>query len=559
MLIVDDDQTNRLVLEAILKKYGFQILAADDGSSAVTLFKQQQPDLVLMDVMMPIMDGYEATRQIKAISVDRFVPIIFLTALNDEKALAECVSCGGDDFLTKPYNHVILKAKIDALMRMRELYIEVKAQKDELSYHHERLRREHEIAERVFANVIKPTAFSVPNIKHMLSPMAMANGDMLLVGQKPSSDYHYLLGDFTGHGLSAAIGALPVSDIFYTMTRKGFHISDIAAEINRKLKLILPTGMFFAACLVEFDHKKGAVSIWNGGIPDLLLCDEKGITRKVAAQHLPLGVLNDGQFDRAMDRFEVVGENRIYIYSDGIIESTNEAGEMFGQQRFDAAFTSTRDPSSWFETIQASLEQFRGSAPQSDDLTLLEIHCNAVENALAGTKQPAVVHATAEASEWGFVVELGASALRMLDPKPMLTQMLVDIQGLEEHRERLYMVLTELYANALEHGLLKLDSALKRTENGFIEYYTKREAALLSLEEGWIKIDISHQPDETGGRLTIRLEDSGDGFSVDDAPAALEGNLALCGRGVELVRSLCETVTYHGNGNCVEAIYKWEG
>jgi len=112
ILIVDDDATNRMVLGAYLKNDGFQIVSANDGKTAVDLFQSESPDLILMDIMMPVMDGYESTIQIKSLSGDRFIPIIFLTAMTDEKALTRCVEVGGDDFLTKPYNRTILKSKI---------------------------------------------------------------------------------------------------------------------------------------------------------------------------------------------------------------------------------------------------------------------------------------------------------------------------------------------------------------------------------------------------------------------------------------------------------------
>ena len=118
VLLVDDDRINRVLLNAILKKEGYEVLQAR-MAKATEIFREEQPDLVLMDVMMPVMDGYEATRIIKAESADRFVPVIFLTAVTDEQALATCVECGGDDFLIKPYNRVILKAKIDAMLRIQ--------------------------------------------------------------------------------------------------------------------------------------------------------------------------------------------------------------------------------------------------------------------------------------------------------------------------------------------------------------------------------------------------------------------------------------------------------
>ena len=120
-LVVDDEKTNRLILKSLLSKQGYQTIEAVNGEQAVELFKQENPTIIFMDIVMPVMDGYEATRQIKAASAGRFVPIIFLTAISDEQALAQCIEAGGDDFLVKPYDKLILQSKIHAMQRIASL------------------------------------------------------------------------------------------------------------------------------------------------------------------------------------------------------------------------------------------------------------------------------------------------------------------------------------------------------------------------------------------------------------------------------------------------------
>ncbi|MEW8431811.1 MAG: response regulator, partial [Candidatus Thiodiazotropha sp.] len=103
-LIVEDEVTNRMILKALLKKRGYNVIEAENGVEAIQQFREHAPDLIFMDVMMPVMDGYEAAGEIKQLAGDQFVPIIFLTAMSDEEALARCVEVGGDDFLSKPYS-----------------------------------------------------------------------------------------------------------------------------------------------------------------------------------------------------------------------------------------------------------------------------------------------------------------------------------------------------------------------------------------------------------------------------------------------------------------------
>jgi len=119
ILIADDNDTDRLLLSTFVTKLGHQVVLACDGQEAVELYEKERPHIILLDALMPKMTGFEASLNIKKIAGTTFVPIIFLTSLNDAESLVEGLEAGGDDFLSKPYNHLILKAKIDAFNRMR--------------------------------------------------------------------------------------------------------------------------------------------------------------------------------------------------------------------------------------------------------------------------------------------------------------------------------------------------------------------------------------------------------------------------------------------------------
>ena len=121
ILVVDDMTTNRQVLQVFLVKQGCRVLLAADGQQAIEICQRECPDLVLMDVMMPVMDGYEATRRIKAATSDRWLPVVFLSALDKEENLVAGLEAGGDDYLAKPVNFVVLHAKLCSLLRAMKL------------------------------------------------------------------------------------------------------------------------------------------------------------------------------------------------------------------------------------------------------------------------------------------------------------------------------------------------------------------------------------------------------------------------------------------------------
>ncbi len=204
ILIAEDSPADRLLLSTILVREGHRVLTAANGLEAVTLFEQERPDLVLMDAMMPVMDGFEAARQIKQAAGQQLVPLIFLTSLTGSEELACCLEAGGDDFLAKPYNRLILQAKINAMARLRRLQATVLEQRDLIARHNEHLLNEQRVAKAVFDKVAHSGSLNATNVRYLQSPFALFNGDLLLAAFKPSGGMHVLLGDFTGHGLPAA-------------------------------------------------------------------------------------------------------------------------------------------------------------------------------------------------------------------------------------------------------------------------------------------------------------------------------------------------------------------
>lgn len=556
VLVVDDDDANRLILKALLQQEGYEVVTAANGSEAVDVFREARPELVLMDVVMPVMDGYEATEIIKSQSGDRFVPVIFLTGLTDEESLGKCIASGGDDFLTKPYNRVLLQAKINALERIKKLQNTILEQRDELAYYKKKTEREYEITKSILANIVHPGCLNASNIKYLMAPAETFNGDLLLAAKNPRGGLYVILGDFTGHGLNAAIGILPVADIFYSMTGKGYSIENIIREINGKLQRILPTGLFLSVCLLEFDAENNTIQLWNSGLPDVLIVDGKagGVKHRVSSGHLPLGILDNEQMDGQVEVLELDNDDRIYIYSDGLIEAINGKGEPFGQERLLAQLDGNSDPSSSFDGIVQSLESFRGRVPQEDDITLIEVRCDGGQEKVPtgeGTVQRSSVKAPLG---WRVSLELDGDTLRGVNPLPIIMQVFREIQGGQEYHEKLYTILAELFNNALEHGLLGLSSLVKDGPHGFVDYYRHRETALAKLQDGKIVIEVQHKPEGGRGETVIKVADTGPGFDFRSVVGQGEAQNGLCGRGILLVRSLCTEMTYHGNGNTVEAI-----
>ncbi|MHC8360717.1 ATP-binding SpoIIE family protein phosphatase [Pseudomonas sp. LS2P72] len=556
ILIAEDSAADRMLLSTIVRRQGHEVLTAANGAEAVEAFRQQRPQLVLMDAMMPVMDGFEAARQIKVLAGETLVPIIFLTSLTESEALARCLEAGGDDFLAKPYNQVILAAKIKAMDRLRRLQATVLQQRDQIARHHEYLLNEQRVAKAVFDKVAHSGCLNAPNIRYLQSPYALFNGDLLLAAFTPAGDMHVLLGDFTGHGLPAAVGAMPLAEVFYGMTAKGYGLSETLREMNAKLKRILPVDMFCCATLLCLSFQRRSVEVWNGGMPDGYLHSiASGERTPLAARHLPLGVLSPQSFDDRTEVFPMAVGDRVFLLSDGVIDTCDANEQLFGVERLEQVFAANRQPDELFEEIEQALRDFRGEA--RDDVSMVEVSLLEA----AQLNPPALVYSDSGQScplDWSVSFEFRAATLKRFNPLPYLLQLLLEVHGLRAQSGALYSVLAELYSNALEHGVLGLDSALKRDASGFTRYYQQRNTRLDALQDGFVRVHLQVIPKGEGGCLTVRVEDSGKGFDVAQVMERPVDGVRLSGRGVSLIRQLGHNASWSDDGRSARVEFFWE-
>jgi CheY-like chemotaxis protein len=553
-LVVDDGATNRLVLKSLLSKRGFEVVMAEDGAKAVEIFQNTAIDIIFMDVMMPVMDGYEATRKIKALCNDTFVPILFLTEMTDEEALAECIAAGGDDFLTKPFSHIILESKINALERFRKVH-------NDVNRLYSQMRREEEFAAQVFSKAVIEANVGLDTIHSVLCPARTFSGDMLLTAYTPTRDVHVLLGDFTGHGLGAALGALPVSEVFRTMTAKGFSGDEILTAINDKLHRLLPIGMFMAAQFVRISADLTHASICNCGMPDIFLIgkDRDRIKEKFESSNLALGITGSFDARESVVHFVVENEDRIILASDGVAEACSPSGEAFGQALFESSILK---PGAYaIDNIAAALDQFCGHAEQADDISMVEIPCtpDLIPPAKKEVSDSCISNhiATTKNNEFEISLTLHDQSLALINPIPQILAHIESLEGFSFDREALFTVLTELYVNALDHGVLALDASIKQSAEGFGEYFSLREQRINDLVDGFIKLSLNIIISSNRSvNFIIQVEDSGNGFDVSKMLHSTGEATALCGRGIPLIQEFSKSLEYNDSGNIATVLFQ---
>jgi anti-sigma regulatory factor (Ser/Thr protein kinase) len=261
------------------------------------------------------------------------------------------------------------------------------------------------------------------------------------------------------------------------------------------------------------------------------------------------------QFRYTPQIVEMQPEDALYLWSDGIIETMNPAHEMFGESRLLALFANESPHTDMFARITGSLRDFSQQGSQSDDYSLVEVRLRETleqKGPLPRDKS----EKRCPVGNWSLEYELRAESLRSMDPVPLLMHMLLQGPGLRAQSGTINTILNELYSNALEHGVLGLESALKNSADGFRQYYQLRAERLQQLEQACIRIRAEVLPEPDGGVLRLQIKDSGKGFEFVPH-AATSQNPAYYGRGLTLVAALCRRVEYAAPGNEVLVEFAW--
>lgn len=559
ILVAEDSAADRLILQTMLERSGYNVVMVEDGQSAIEAFKEFHPDVVFLDVIMPNVNGIEAAKSIKTLAGEELIPVIFLTSLADAESLATCLDAGGDDFLSKPYNHIILDAKIKAYARMREMHQTLAHQKNQISLNNKHLIQEQNVAKQVFDKVAHAGALDLNIVKYYMSALAVFNGDVLLAEVSPRSSLFVILGDFTGHGLPAAIGSMPLATTFYGMVSKGFSMADILREINQKLYQTLPVGLFCCATCVDMNFKKQRITVWNGGLPDNILYRSKTNTyERVGSAHLPLGVLSPRDFKINVQTLSMTEGDHFLLWSDGIQEARNKKGDMFGEERINAVLDSNYPAAEVFPKILNEVQSHIGSTEKDDDISLVSICYPDEEQKEKIVPELGQRHGYLE--DWELSFTLVASSLRTFNPLSLLVHIISEVPGLRQNSSVLYTVLSELFNNAVEHGVLGLSSSIKNSPAGFTEYYRLRKEGLQNLKDAFVKFEFRHEIIDNTGLLTVVVTDSGPGFeppeNIQEDPINVE-KPQFFGRGLSLISSICESLEVLPPGNKVQARFRW--
>src|SRR6266403_5072802 len=335
ILVADDDATSRKLLSRILTRAGFQCTQAPDGIEALKLLHADPPSLLLLDFDMPGMDGAEVLKQLRhdGNALIAQIPAIMLTGHGGEESEVLCLEAGADDFVTKPINDAVLRARIDTQLRLRSMRSQLQKQNDELEAWRHNLERDLEAARLTQQSLIpqKPPVLPGWEIAACYRPVIQVGGDIYGWLRMGDGRTLFWIADATGHGASAALLTTLAKLLFHHGTVENNQPAEIMERVNNDFRSIFGARSFMTAMCVALDATTGRASVVGAGHPPLLVARTGGRTESIASSAPPLGLLERSQFIETnvdLDRGDA-----FFLYTDGIYGSGHEENPRLSSKR----------------------------------------------------------------------------------------------------------------------------------------------------------------------------------------------------------------------------------
>lgn len=369
ILIVDDEEINLSILVEGLKSE-YKINVAKNGENALRIARRNPPDLVLLDIMMPGMDGYEVCRQIRQIPELTEIPIMFLSSREELESKVIGFEAGANDYLTKPFEMLEVKARVHSLLK-------VKAYNDAVK---EQIASELKIAREIQMGML-PHDFSGlektynVELEGILQPAREVGGDLYGVCGVEKDRLVIYIGDVSGKGIPASLFMVRAVSLALLLSREIIEPEQILYRLNNELSVDNPSYMFVTFLCAVYIPSTRTLTIANGGQCRPLLL-RRGETPRPAVSNLgtALGIEQGIKFNQT--ELTLNPGDTIIFYTDGVTEALNQEEECYGDKRIleDTERLIGKSVSEITAGLLAKVHEFAGKASQSDDIAILTLH-----------------------------------------------------------------------------------------------------------------------------------------------------------------------------------------
>jgi len=381
ILVVDDQPANVRLLSVILKAEGYDVLQAYSGEEALEKTETELPDLILLDIMMPRIDGYEVCKRIRENEETKAIPIVMITALRGLDEKVKALDIGADDFISKPIDKLEVLARVRSLLRVKYYHDEMVTAQEKLEEQNNILKAELEMAREVQQALLpKDIGAQMPTgleFEHRYIPTLDVGGDFFDIHKISPSAIGVFIADVMGHGAQAALITVLIKTLFSELIREAHSPAELLVQLNQRYNaLIRQTGIFTSAFYSTIDVDKREVVFSNAGHPPAFLISNGRLELEelVKESGLALGLASDYDYQNHEGQME--RGDTIFLYTDGLFDVKNQDGEVFGLENLKSMVADNLKLNNTFliQTIVDAINEYTGNGDANpDDITVLSI------------------------------------------------------------------------------------------------------------------------------------------------------------------------------------------
>jgi sigma-B regulation protein RsbU (phosphoserine phosphatase) len=371
ILVVDDTPANLRLLAKMLSERGYRVRPVPDGALALAAARAEPPDLILLDIRMPEMDGYEVCERLRADDPTRDVPIIFISALDATEDKVRAFAAGGVDYVTKPFQVQEVMARVETHLALRRL-------QQQLQDTNLKMTRELALAGEVQASFLPHELPAVDGwqLSVTLEPARETSGDFYDVRCLADGRLVVLVADVVDKGVGAALFMALSSSLIRTYAAEHpAHPRRVLSRVNRRLLEDTDSNQFVTVFYGILDPPTGTLTYCNAGhCPPYLASGQRDPQGNwLIRTGMPLGILEDATWEEKAIRVDP--GDVLSLYTDGITEAFNDQGTAFGQDRLLASVRRSlgRSAGEIEGAILADVHSFVGATHQVDDIALVVI------------------------------------------------------------------------------------------------------------------------------------------------------------------------------------------
>jgi len=367
LLLVDDNPTNLQVLYQTLEATGCKLLVAKNGETALSIAQKASPDLILLDIMMPGIDGFEVCRRLKNDPATANIPVIFLSALTDTKDKVQGLQLGAVDYVSKPFQPDEVIARVNTHLTIHRLKREVEKKKDALE---NELKVVSDVQRRLLPKNLPEIAGLKLAVHYETS--LYAGGDYYDIVKLADNQWGFLVADAEGHSAPAAVMMAMTCALFRSHPVPPTEPGELLFFLNQHLcKVADPS--FVTALYIVYDAGSHRLKIARAGHPPPIIyrSAEKKAVEVDCSGVFPMGV--DPYEQVPVTEAELQPGDRILMYTDGITERFNRNGNTYGEERLlrQVAGSGNPQPQQLLSAIMKDVGDFAGERPADDDQALL--------------------------------------------------------------------------------------------------------------------------------------------------------------------------------------------